>query len=217
MIFGTGVWSWWILGRNSTWLPPLRWTILGLTLVATIAAVVTVRSPGRRRFAAASLAVGLTAALAGAGAYTIATIGQPHTGGGPAVGPAATAQATGHGGAHGDQNPDNPRLDALLSATHTEWSAAITRSSSAASLELSTNTAVMAIGGFSGSDPVPTLSQFQDYVVNHRVTYYIAPKKGNDHGPGGGHPDIEQWVATNFTPVAVGSDTVYDLTTPKST
>ncbi|MDT5398900.1 MAG: hypothetical protein QOK33_2131, partial [Mycobacterium sp.] len=36
------------------------------------------------------------------------------------------------------------------------------------------------------------------------------------HGPGGGkqHSDITNWVAATFTPVKVGSDTVYDLTAP---
>src|SRR5678815_168052 len=68
---------------------------------------------------------------------------------------------------------DNPALDAILKDTHTEWSAAISRSSSAAGLELSTGTPVMAIGGFSGSDPAPTLGQFQDDVAQHKVAYYI--------------------------------------------
>jgi hypothetical protein len=74
----------------------------------------------------------------------------------------------------------------------------------------------MAIGGFGGRDPVPTLAQFQQYVAAHRVTYYVAPS--SDKKPGGfdgkSHTDITAWVAANFTPVRVGSDTVYDLTAP---
>ena len=70
----------------------------------------------------------------------------------------------------------NPHLDALLEATGTPWSAAIDRSSSAAGLELSTGTAVMAIGGFSGTDPTPTLQQFQSDVARHLVRYYLAPR-----------------------------------------
>ena len=116
------------------------------------------------------------------------------------------------------QNVDNPQLDAMLGATDTDWSAAINRSSTAAGLELSTNTALMAIGGFSGTDPVPTLSQFQDYVASHRITYYIVPANNNDRGPGGfggqQHTDISNWVAANFKAIKVGSDTVYALTAP---
>jgi hypothetical protein len=82
---------------------------------------------------------------------------------------------------------------------------------------LSTDTAVMAIGGFGGSDPAPTLGEFQQDVANHRIGYYIAPSE--DHRPGGfggrsAHTDIADWVAANFTPTSVGSDTVYDLAAP---
>jgi 4-amino-4-deoxy-L-arabinose transferase-like glycosyltransferase len=221
LVLVTGIWSWWLLGRSSGWMPPLRWTILVLTIAATIALLT---SPTRRRLAATALVLGVLGGLAGPAAYTFATIGQSHAGGNAMVGPAAAAQS-GHGGTPGHggrgmpgQNTDNPRLDGMLQDTTTDWSAAINRSSTAAGLELSTNTAVMAIGGFSGTDPVPTLSQFQDYVAKHRITYYISPDNSSDRGPGGfggqQHTDISDWVAANFKPIKVGSDTVYDLTAP---
>jgi 4-amino-4-deoxy-L-arabinose transferase-like glycosyltransferase len=220
IILTTGVWGWWLLGRNPSWLPVLRWAILALTLIGVTVLLTTLSKPARRRFALAALAAGLIGALAGPAAYTVATIGQPHSGGMPSVGPAAPAPQDRQHAMFGGSQPDDPQLDSMLSATHSEWSAAVVRSSSAAGLELSTNTAVIAIGGFSGNDPVPTLSQFQDYVANHQVTYYIAPNTGNDHGPGGGfgrgHTDIANWVQANFTPQKVGSDTVYNLTAPKA-
>ena len=37
MLLGTGVWSFWILGRNASWLPPLRWAILVVAVAATVA------------------------------------------------------------------------------------------------------------------------------------------------------------------------------------
>ena len=95
--------------------------------------------------------------------------------------------------------------------------AAINRSSSAADLELSTGTAVMAIGGFLGSDPVPTLSQFQDDVAQHEVAYYIVVNN-RGHGPGWGnrgHADIANWVAATFPSSNVGDATVYNLSAPK--
>ena len=48
----------------------------------------------------------------------------------------------------------------------TRWAAATMGSQGAAIMELRTGTAVMAIGGFMGSDPSPTLEQFQAYVAN---------------------------------------------------
>jgi 4-amino-4-deoxy-L-arabinose transferase-like glycosyltransferase len=214
LVGGTGVWSWWILGRNGDWLPALRWTILVLTVVAAIALVVPRTYQARRGVALGALGVGLVSALAGPAAYAIVTIGQPHEGGGPSVGP---AEATGKDHFGFGQMSDNADLDALLKNTNTEWSAAISRSSSAAGLELSTGTAVMAIGGFSGSDPAPTLSQFQGDVAQHKVAYYIV-MNNRGHGPGWGnrgHDDIAKWVAATFPSTAAGDATVYNLSAPK--
>jgi len=209
LLGGTGVWSWLILGRNANWLPGLRWTILALAVVAAVALLLG------RRFAVGALGVGLIAALAGPAVYAIVTIGQPHEGGGPSVGP-ADASRQGHFGF--GQNKDNPALDAMLKDTNTEWSAAISRSSSAAGLELSTDTAVMAIGGFSGSDPVPTLNEFKDDVAQHKVTYYVVVNN-RGHGPGWGnnrgYADITKWVSSTFPSTSVGDATVYNLSTPK--
>jgi 4-amino-4-deoxy-L-arabinose transferase-like glycosyltransferase len=222
MLLVTGGWSWWLLQQDAGWLPALRWTILALSVVAT-AVLVMALVGARARWAVGALIAGTVVALAGSAAYAIATIGQPHGGGGPSVGPAEVAASGGHDGGPGGarnegfgQLDDNPALDAMLSQTHTDWSAAIVRSSSAAGLELRTRTAVMAIGGFSGNDPVPTLSDFQQYVAAHRVTYYIVPSDNHSgFGMGNrGHSDISDWVTANFTPVKVGSDTVYDLTVP---
>jgi 4-amino-4-deoxy-L-arabinose transferase-like glycosyltransferase len=212
----TGAWSWWILGRNAEWLPALRWSILVLTIVATVVLLPAPTSKRRQRLAAAALILGLAVSLAGSAAYAFATIGQSHGGGNANVGPAAAVRSGHGGGGMRGGDVDNAALDAKLDGTLTKWSAAVNGSSTAAGLELSTNTAVMAIGGFSGSDPVPTLSQFQQDVANREVTYYIAP--ANDHGGPGGkqHSDIGDWVAATFAPVKVGSDTVYDLTAPTS-
>lgn len=214
MVLVTGGWSAWILHRDD-WLPALRWTVLVLTVVATVALVATLMFRARGHYVRAALACGVIVALAGPAAYAIATIGQPHTGGGPSVGPAAVAQSHGHGGGP-DRNDDNPQLDAMLSATHTDWSAAIVRSSAAAGLELSSHTAVMAIGGFSGRDPVPTVSQFQQYIANHRVTYFLVSNDTQDHPNSwhSQHSDVADWVVANYPPVKVGDYTVYDLTGP---
>ncbi|HEX7825053.1 MAG TPA: mannosyltransferase, partial [Mycobacterium sp.] len=171
--------------------------------------LLSLAAPQRRRLAAASLMLGLGVTLAGSTAYALATIGQSHGGGNANVGPASQA---GHWGGRDD---DNSALDYLLDGTLTKWSAAVDGSSAAASLELATNTPVMAIGGFTGSDPVPTLSQFQQYVANQQIAYFIAPDD-QGHGPGRGdqHSDITKWVESTFAPIKAGSDTVYDLRTP---
>lgn len=84
----------------------------------------------------------------------------------------------------------------------------------ASSLELSTGTSVMAIGGFMGSDPSPTLAQFQQYVNDGQVRYFIAGGHCGPDGPGrdsGEAAQITAWVTKNFTPRDVGGAMVYDL------
>ncbi|WP_212811637.1 MULTISPECIES: glycosyltransferase family 39 protein [unclassified Mycolicibacterium] len=205
VLLASGVWGFVILGRNADWLPALRWVILAAAIVGTVVFV----WPGRERVAAAAVALAMFGAVGGSVAYSLATFGQPHLGGGPSVGPADKDDK--HGG--WGQRDENPQLNALLKATSTKWSAAIDRSSPAAGLELDTRTPVIAIGGFGGSDPAPTLQQFQSYVAAHEVAYYIvSDNKG--HWGADAHSDIADWVGANFAPMKVGSDTVYDLTRP---
>jgi len=238
----TGIWSFVLLHRNSGWLPELRWGVLIVTLAAAIVVAVPWSVRTSHRLAAAVLTVGLLGGLGGAAAYSFATIGTGHSGGGPTVGP---AQASGHGGMGGwGQTQANPQLTGMLRQTNSTWAAAINGSSAAAGLELQSDKAVMAIGGFSGSDPTPTLAQFQADVKSGKVSYYIVENTGG-RGPGGSttgghdtttahqgtaahatdattspgggwgrnqHTDISNWVSATFTSQQVGNATVYNLT-----
>jgi hypothetical protein len=85
-----------------------------------------------------------------------------------------------------------------------------------APLQLASGKAVMAIGGFTGSDPSPTLAEFQAYVKAGEVHYYIGGGMGGGFGGRGGGSSISQWVQENFTATTVGGTTVYDLTKPNS-
>jgi hypothetical protein len=195
----------------------LRWAILLATGPAS-AALLWRWASHRRYVAPALLSVALIGTLGGPTAYAVATVDAPHQGIGPAVGPPGRGYA-------GGRTVGNPRLYALLEATDTPWSAAIDRSSSAAGLELATDTAVMAIGGFSGTDPTPTLEQFKDDVARHQVSYYLAPR-GSSHGAvaededgekssARPHSDILLWVSGHFHSTTIGGVTAYDLFAPK--
>ena len=61
------------------------------------------------------------------------------------------------------------------------WAAAAVGSNSAAGYQLASEQPVMAIGGFNGSDPSPTLAQFQQYVADGEIHYFIA---GGEAGGG---------------------------------
>ncbi len=95
------------------------------------------------------------------------------------------------------------------------WAAATISSQGAAGYQLASGAAVMPIGGFTGSDPSPTLAQFQSYVTDGEVHWFIGGATG---GPGGG-PDgsgsaIATWVAATFTAQTVDGVTLYDLSAP---
>ncbi|MGW7516154.1 hypothetical protein ACWGJ2_11240 [Streptomyces sp. NPDC054796] len=77
----------------------------------------------------------------------------------------------------------------------------------------------MAVGGFNGSDPSPTLAQFKKYVADGKIHYYIGTSSGSGGSSrsSGTASSVESWVADHFTKVTVGSSTFYDLTRPTST
>lgn len=106
-------------------------------------------------------------------------------------------------------------LTAMLVNAGTTWSAATNGSQSAATYELASNTAVMAIGGWS-SDPAPTLDQFIQYVADGKIHYYIAGGQGGSQREGQSGDStssaIQEWVEANFASTTVGNSTVYDLT-----
>jgi 4-amino-4-deoxy-L-arabinose transferase-like glycosyltransferase len=91
------------------------------------------------------------------------------------------------------------------------WAAAAIGSNTASGYQLASGESVMPIGGFNGSDPSPTLAQFEKYVANGQIHYFIA-SGGAGGGPGGnGSSAITQWVEANFTAKTVSGVTLYDL------
>jgi 4-amino-4-deoxy-L-arabinose transferase-like glycosyltransferase len=99
------------------------------------------------------------------------------------------------------------------------WVAAAVGSNSAAGIQLASDQPVMAIGGFNGSDPTPTLAQFQQYVSQGKIHYFIAGGAGGGPRAGGSgtSSQISTWVQEHFTAETVGGTTVYDLTAAAST
>lgn len=99
------------------------------------------------------------------------------------------------------------------------WVAAAIGAQNSASYQLATGDPVMAIGGFNGTDPSPTLAQFKEYVADGKIHYFISSGTGGG-GMGGSSEgtssQITTWVEANYTKVTVGSATFYDLTQPTS-
>lgn len=120
---------------------------------------------------------------------------------------------TAGGGAGGTTS--SAALTALLKKSTARWAAAVNNDQSAATLELSSGTAVMAIGGWS-DDPTPTLAEFEAYVKAGDIGYYISGGSGGGMGGGSSSASaISTWVSAHYTATTVGGSTVYDLTAPK--
>ncbi|MWA06675.1 phospholipid carrier-dependent glycosyltransferase [Actinomadura sp. LD22] len=95
------------------------------------------------------------------------------------------------------------------------WAAAAVGSNTAAGYQLATGEPVMAVGGFNGTDPAPTLARFQRLVRQGKIHYFVGGG-GTMTGRGGGSGSddaqkISAWVAATFTAVSVGGTTLYDL------
>jgi len=83
------------------------------------------------------------------------------------------------------------------------WLVAVQGSSAAASIILATDgLPVMAMGGFRGTDPAPTLAQFEQYVKQGEVHYVLTGGRGGFGGGGsGGVASVTSWVEQNCTAV----------------
>ncbi|GAA3632423.1 ArnT family glycosyltransferase [Microlunatus ginsengisoli] len=186
---------------------------------------------GTAAYTVATVTTGHTGSIPSSGpAIAGATMGggmRGGMGGGPGGAPGQTGAGqtgagqpgTGSGSGSGSSSSSGGTADlvGMLNETTSRWSAAVVGDQSAAGYILSTNTAVMAIGGWSGSDDSPTLAQFQAYVANGDITYFIAGGDARGGGMGGASSDsaatqITAWVEQNFTSTTVGGVTVYDLT-----
>ncbi len=76
----------------------------------------------------------------------------------------------------------------------------------------------MAIGGFNGSDPAPTLAQFKAMVAKGEVHYFVGGGGfGGGQGGQGNGTQISSWVSSTFQSKTVGGVTIYDLSSPTST
>jgi 4-amino-4-deoxy-L-arabinose transferase-like glycosyltransferase len=141
----------------------------------------------------------------------------------PNIGTGGAIPAMGTGGAGGGMGglisgtSVSSDLITLLStnASSYTWVAAATGAQNSASYQLATGYSVMAIGGFNGSDPSPTLDQFKALVAQGKIHYYISSGTGGVSQSGGSNvsSEIATWVSSTFTAQTVGSVTVYDLTT----
>jgi 4-amino-4-deoxy-L-arabinose transferase-like glycosyltransferase len=236
LVAGTAAWGFELLLRSPAWVPWLRWVVVALGVAATV--LVIVRGGRGRARAVASVALG--AVLLGPAAFTLVTLTVGHTGSVVTAGPgnsAVTATLAAlnptapfqvhpsslggpvHGASSGgllDAALVSPPLADRLAVDGTDytWVAAAMGSNQAAGYQLATGLPVMPIGGFNGSDPSPTLEQFQQYVADGRIHWFIVGALGRSNGGSDSSALISGWIVGNFHQVTIDGVRFYDLTRP---
>jgi len=120
--------------------------------------------------------------------------GGPPGGGGPGMGE-VSSQLTTYLKAHRD------------GAT---WLVAVTNAQSASSIILRTGLPVIAMGGFTGSDPAMTVTKLQGYVRAGKLHYVLT---GGGGPGGGGNSSVTSWVAKNCSTVKTSEYTSGSTTT----
>jgi len=226
-----------LLDRTADFAPWLRYVVATVGFAAALMIVGSRHLPPR--VASVVAVAALLAGLAGPAAYALETAVTPHTGSIPTAGPSTgggfgggfgagvrgqaggpgTATAGGVGGLLDGSTSTDAVTSLLLSdADSYTWVAATVGANSAAGYQLATEESVMPIGGFNGSDPSPTLAQFQALVADGQIHYFIGGGGGLGGGGGRGGPggststsDIETWVAATYSAQTVDGVTLYDL------
>ena len=233
-LLATAATGWFLLTETPDFVPGLAIGVAALT--AAVALVIAL--PARlvqRRVQLAAVGLGVAVLLAGPAAYALDTMATGYSGGDPAAGPqvASTDGRGGPPGARGFAGGGAPSGglpggaggpgggDAVSSALtdylvanrgSATWIVAVTSANQAGSIELATGLPVVAMGGFTGSDPAPTLPQLQSMVASGQLRFVIIGGRGG--GPGGGNSTlsaIDAWVQANGTPVSSVSSNLYDL------
>ena len=116
------------------------------------------------------------------------------------------------GGLLGASTPSAALVAALeTNAGNFTWAAAVVGSNNAAGYQLATQLPVMAVGGFNGTDPAPTLAQFQQLVAEGKIHYFIAGRMMQGETGSDDAARIAGWVQSTFKAQTMGGTTVYLL------
>ena len=203
-----------MLGYSNYW-PWLMWLVM---IAGGVAAILTLLPLSQtKRLKQIILGLAITAGMAAPIIFSVSTVATAHSGSIPTAGPGASAMS--------NTNNELARAEStlvsfLLENRHgTTWLAAVNSANESAPIQLSSGQPVMAIGGFNGSDPTLTLSQFKQLVKQGKVRYYVVNsgqgKSGGPSGMGGpgSNSEILTWVKSAGSKVDYGGTqyTVYDL------
>jgi 4-amino-4-deoxy-L-arabinose transferase-like glycosyltransferase len=206
-----------------TWLIPIIAIACGLAAVILFVARLLPRLKFSTRVLAPALCAGLLALMLTPAIWSavpaieniadnlpIAGPSQQFGGGGPGGGTSTnqgSTTASRQQAANGGPGEDSSANTALIRYLETnqgsaKYLVAVASSNQADSIILATNKPVMALGGFSGSDPILTTSQLATLVSNGTVRFFLLNGSGGSGGPGGGQSSLTTWVTQHCTAVS---------------
>jgi 4-amino-4-deoxy-L-arabinose transferase-like glycosyltransferase len=109
--------------------------------------------------------------------------------------------------------PGDDLVAPLRASDGYRWAAVTVGANNAAGYQLASGEAVLAAGGFNGTDPSPTLAEFQSYVRTGQIHYFLGDGAMSNTSTGGSDAaaQIAEWVADNYTATTVDGVTVYDV------
>jgi 4-amino-4-deoxy-L-arabinose transferase-like glycosyltransferase len=157
------------------------------------------------------------ALAAGPASYSLASVGRSLNGNNVTAGPTSQNGMGGGGGfarfgPGGGAGTSSTLVNYLESHQGSaKYLVAVDGSQSSAPLIIQTGKAVVTIGGFSGNDPAPTVSQLAAMVKKGELKYVLL-STGNGGGPGGGNSAITAWVKAHgkvVSSVATSAGTLY--------
>jgi 4-amino-4-deoxy-L-arabinose transferase-like glycosyltransferase len=199
-----------ILGYETSWLPWLRWVVLGGGLLA--AAVLLWQLIQLMRSVKIALIVAALACSIAPTAYAISSVTTAHTGSIPTAGPNGTAmQGTNNSTASAEASFVSYLLSRKGSA---KWLVAVGTASESAPIQITSGQPVMAVGGFNGSDDALTITKLAALVTDGELKYYAVQSGGLSGGTGGSqNSSILSWVEAHGTKVNYGGSgyTLYKL------
>lgn len=217
----TLLWSAWILVGA----PP--WAGAGPAAAAAVALGLTALLGARLRRPTA-VAAAVVLCLIGPALYSLATAATPHRVATPNVGAApsagsltpeqrAAARATRRTGDLLLAPRPGPAVTAGIrsASPRYRWAAATVGGERAAGYQLASGRPVMAIGGFNGTDPAPSLPRFERLVRSGAIRWFLVAGPplwpGRPAGPRTDARAITAWVEAHFPARRVGPVTFYDL------
>lgn len=190
-VLASAGWGWQVLERTPLFWPGAGIVAATMAVVATLLLVGAALSPDDPRsgaIARGAVVAGVVAMLVGPALYTGATMGRALAGGDPYAGP-SDAGATGFGRGPGGAVDQVTAEDALVAHLvenrgSARWLVAVASANQAGPIQLATGVPVMAMGGFMGSDPAPTLDQLRGYIRDGSLRFVLLDGRGAG-GPGG--------------------------------